>query len=214
VSLSKLEKLKIAAIIAPAVREADRTKRIKTLDSQGRPTGKYVTQAELIERQFIRAGIEITRDPKKGVRPKALRCECGMPFLVPARPNGKRGGRDRIPTRCARCEADHWRCTNVIGGKRCAKRLSQTIWSPSRRADRNGKPPMCRRCAITLGRPALEAAKAASVSQKTHCHKGHPYAVESVKSGGRRCKICQRITGRESAQKRRDRERKARSGHG
>ena len=115
VSLSKIEELEINRIVAPSVRHADKRKRFKTLDSQGRPTGRTVSHVEIVEKQFLREGIEITRDPKKGVRPQALYCkDCGVPFKVP-----KKG---LVLSRCARCDALSHRCTKVVDGARCAAR--------------------------------------------------------------------------------------------
>lgn len=137
-SLSKIDKLRIAGAVAPVLRDSsvsDRTRRIKTTDADGRVV-RVVSSGELAEKQLLRAGIEI--GAPKGERPKALRCECGMPFLVPA--NG------RVPVRCAKCEADRRRCTNVVDGVRCENRVGRNAWSKSESAQRNGGLPVCANC--------------------------------------------------------------------
>lgn len=109
---SKIERLRIASEFAPIIREASHMRKIKRVSPSGEVVG-YTTHAEIIERHFLREGIEITRDPKPGERPQALYCACGLPFMVP-----KKGS---IPKRCTKCNYEAHRCTKVVNGERCKK---------------------------------------------------------------------------------------------
>jgi hypothetical protein len=146
----RLETLARAAAIAPLVREAwtssrAMAKRIRTVDSSGRVV-RVVSAVEIVEKQLLREGIEIGAPP--GQRPKALRCECGMPYLVP-----KKG---KIPVRCARCAADRYRCTAILpSGERCSSRVSRGSWAPSQIARRCGALPRCYYCANRATQAAL-----------------------------------------------------------
>jgi hypothetical protein len=139
--MKRLDALRTAARVAPLVREAwtsssATAKRIRTVDSSGRVV-RVVSAVEIVEKQLLREGIEIGAPP--GQRPKALRCECGMPYLVP-----KKG---KIAVRCARCEADRWRCTGTLpNGDRCTRRLSSQTWAPNRILARHGRAPVCWSC--------------------------------------------------------------------
>lgn len=137
---SKAEKLALAATVAVELRRADagvRQRRIKTIGPDGQVV-RELPLVEVVERQLLRQGIEIDTKITPGVRPRALRCACGMPYVVPAK--------GRIPKWCGTCEVDRYRCSAVIDGQRCTESLPRATWTPHNVAARRGKQPICGKC--------------------------------------------------------------------
>jgi Spy/CpxP family protein refolding chaperone len=159
------EKLRIGAYAAPLLRDAAnegaRKKRFKTVGPDGK-VRRVVSRAQLLHAHLVREGIEIGI-PKDGSRPRALLCECGMPWLVPLKgriyKNLSRAG-DGLVYLCVECRNDLRRCSAVIDGRQCARPLNRGAHCKSaRRSD--GHSPICNQCATEGRRKRFRALSAA-----------------------------------------------------
>jgi len=81
--MKKREILVVSAAVAPVIRNNrpfDLTRAVNIVDKNGTIVG-ITSLAEVIEKQLVVQGIEIDTKVTPGVRPKALRCACGMPYI-------------------------------------------------------------------------------------------------------------------------------------
>ena len=194
--MNKVQKLRVAAEVAIAIRNTDeaklRAKRIKVVDKDGRLV-REVTRAELLEKQLIAQGIEIDTKVTPGVRPKAMRCECGMPFVV-----RKKGV---VQEHCAPCRRAIKKATERAEARRRyyqdlerSRRYARELAAKDRERRRDGRPPLTREQqneVLARGRSTAIAKRAA----RTECKRGHAYVVHGIarKGGGRDCRECMKI---------------------
>lgn len=155
--ISSDARLRIASHVAPIVRnrvQGQRGRRLIVVDHND-PTNilRETDEFELIVAQLKRAGIEIDTKVNPGVRPQALWCPCGRPFLVP-----KKG---RIARACAVCLSqthcpgfDGPYTTGPNGGEAA---IGARVLCPSSIIARKGRPWRCQPCAARARGVALAA---------------------------------------------------------
>lgn len=161
--LTKLQRLRLYAEAAPIIRarllDFDRSKRVRPIfvrksDGTTERLTPHEFRIRLLVSELTRLGIEIDeaadgkrRGVNAGVRPLALFCACGMPYLVP--PTGL------LPPRCPDC----YRCRELVSGKPCGRRLHANAWAPHRMRQRRGAPARCARCSPRLTKRTPGASK-------------------------------------------------------
>lgn len=141
--LTRMGKLRLAGQVAPTLRNMNEAERLRPIFLIDRNTGRVIGQTTLIkqaEAALLQLGIEIDTKIVRGKRPQALRCKCGMPFRVPEK--------GRIRRECLLCWESRHFCQNIINNRRCGRRLSKVTTLPVSVRARNGRPPMCRNCAV------------------------------------------------------------------
>ena len=202
--LSKRDRLEIGAAVAPVLRDVSaRPKRVHITDRDGKEVGR-IDRVELSRRMLIREGIDIDTPP--GQRPKAKSCAtCGVWYRVPER--------GRIVEWCIRCFADRYRCTGVVGGKRCAERLTKKAWAPSSVKQRRGLPPKCRRCANAARTPEQrsEAARKRWSAKTPEQRSDAARKAQSAKTPEQRSESTRKANAAKTPEQRSDAARKAQS---
>lgn len=149
IKLRKIDRLNVAATVAPVLRGKKKPRRITTVDEDGKPV-RVITDVELAKQVLKRADIEFS--VQDGVRPKQIVCElCGS--LV----NVARSA--RVPRRCRKC----------VGGicVTCGAGLSDKASCPSSVKKRGGPALYCRVCA---NRPENFGPRRMAVTEKLVRH--------------------------------------------
>lgn len=148
-SLSRAQKLALAATLAAQLRAASRSRRVKLFNQH---TGEVTREMTLVEaQQGILRTLSIEIDVGDGVRPEVIACRaCGRPVPV---------GRGPIPKVCLNG------CRDTCASPGCENTVSR---SGARRAALRGAPALCRSCGCRTREhppqtPAQRAKQAASL---------------------------------------------------
>lgn len=143
--LTKLQRMRLYAEAAPIIRarllDFDRTKRVRPIfvrksDGTTERLTPHEYRIRLLVSELTRLGIEIDTSVNAGVRPLALYCACGLPYLVPQ-------DNRRIPGRCQHCERNLRLCCGLVNGQRCTRVLGTAA---SALAKRPASGRLCRSC--------------------------------------------------------------------
>lgn len=128
--LNKAERLAVAAVIAPTVRERGLRGRNRPVKVYNRETGEVVREATLAEvHKGVLEALNISHLTQDGVKPKEKVCPCGRGII---RQTGQ-----RMRPRCPEC----YKCV-------CGKKLSKYVWCATAIALRKGGSPACRVCTL------------------------------------------------------------------
>lgn len=197
--MTKAERLELAGLVAPTVREADarlRRRRVKLTDADGNVV-REVTADVVRDSMLARHALEVAVQPE--VRPEWFTCtHCGKHTRTPVR------GRGNPPKRCENCRAV--RCVDC-GARMHASRLSPSAKSTCparcmacRRKEAAAKVPLrCSECGKQLSKDSRFPSYAKRRTWSPRCHactqalRRKPVAPKPERPAEVQCKDCGRV---------------------
>lgn len=218
--MNKLERLHLAAQVAPGLR--DKTpRRIKTVDDAGKVI-RVIDDVTLAEAMLARVNIELS------LREEVARLHCrGCGLRLKSK--GKTGrcakcrrqhnehrieaSDSRVRAECAECGRDFRRarrsvcCADCIAKRsftcQCGRPLTKMAFTPSHIRRRGGAPPVCRSCAgkLKIG-PAVKARLSALTAEEKRERAARLVATRKDVSPARRAEIGRAVAAKRTAAER------------